>query len=163
LILLTCRRSSASTYSALVVGSHRRPCSGRDVELVTGTEGGQGRHLPLAGIEGLVGLRGIGRGGTVDHFQFARLGKMMRSRMWPTISSNSTCTGMRYFSAKLKARTVSVKISCTELGTRRWPHDHRGCPTCLHDVRLPGAGRHAGGRAATHDVDDHAGTSAMQA
>ena len=40
------------------------------------------------------------------------------SRMWPTISSGASTTGVRYFSERLKAVTVSSKHSLTVDGTR---------------------------------------------
>jgi len=45
-------------------------------------------------------------------------GRTTLSRIWPTTSSMSTRVGMRYCSARLKARTVSSKASCTEAGAR---------------------------------------------
>jgi hypothetical protein len=41
------------------------------------------------------------------------------SRICPTISSKARITGVRYLSARLKARTVSEKISWTYAGVRQ--------------------------------------------
>ena len=45
-------------------------------------------------------------------------GTVIGSLMWAMISSAKSITGVRYFSAKLKALTVRLNISCTELGDR---------------------------------------------
>jgi hypothetical protein len=43
-------------------------------------------------------------------------GSTSGSFIWPTLASGSSTTGVRYFSAMLKARTVSSQHSCAVAG-----------------------------------------------
>ena len=57
-----------------------------------------------------------GSGRSITSISSAR-GNATASRMWPTVASESTMTGVRKRSARLKASTVKEKHSATELGT----------------------------------------------